>query len=706
MNARETYLFSLLTGPRQFVIPIFQRDYSWTEAQCEQLLKDILRVANAPETAIHFLGSIVYIDSEQSDAVLPQWLVIDGQQRLTTFTLIMLALRDCLKQLGDTVASQDSAAALDQQYLRNPYTDRPELQAKLALRGVDNQWLTHELLNYPKPSVGVSRVPTNLSYLRSRIAEIEPLVILKGLRKLMIVSVSLKANQDNPQLIFESLNSTGLSLTQADLVRNYVLMGHAEQLQTEWYLKYWKPLETAFGARYRDLFDSFLRDFLTMELKPAKLFKLDGVYQAFRIWYPSHLNQIMHHEEALIRLQRMERFGNYYCRFIIGPAGSPMMEECVARLRSLIDVAAPVVMVLYEHLEHSKTLTEAEFCEAINVLESYVFRRSVTGAESRSGGTIFSALANKIRSDSPLTSLKAQLARFGRGKEFPSNETFFEALITNDMYHRRSCFFMLARLTNSGKEKSNLEGLTVEHVLPQKSELAEEWREMLGSDWQNVQATCLHRLGNLTLTAFNSEFQAKPFLQKRNRVPGGYADSPVWLNKSLAKLEAWNNAEIEKRGVALAKLALTIWEPLQADPAAIHQADLDDAISLVGDWTIDDVECSAYANPILLDLAQFTRDLSEEIFELSYYKSVAYRTPAWFVELLPKAAGVYIRLSPDTTELINISTNIFSADSWTYIPNTQIEGTSGSMFWVDSSERLHVAKQLIRKAHELVLADE
>lgn len=705
MNARETYLFALLTGPRQFVIPIFQRDYSWTETQCEQLLQDILRVADAPESAIHFLGSVVYIESEQSDAVLPQWLVIDGQQRLTTFTLIMLALRDCLKDLSE-IPPQDSAEALDQQYLRNPYTDNPQLRAKLALRGLDNQWLLHELLNYPKPTEVTSRIPTNLSYLRNRISEASPIVVLKGLRKLMIVSVSLKANQDNPQLIFESLNSTGLSLTQADLVRNYVLMGHAEKLQTEWYIKYWKPLETAFGARYRDLFDSFLRDFITLELKAVKLLKLDAVYKSFRVWYPSHLNQINYHEEALNKLQRMERFGKYYCQFIIGPAGNSNIEECVSRLRSLVDVVAPVVMMLYEYLEYNKTLNETEFCEAINILESYVFRRSIVGAESRSAGTIFSTLAAKIRADTPLASLKAQLARLGRGKEFPSDETFFDALIENDMYHKRNCFYMLARLTNNGKEKTSLEGLTIEHILPQKSDLHEDWKEMLGSDWQNVQAAWLHRLGNLTLTAFNSEFQAKPFIQKRNRIPGGYADSPVWLNKSLAKLDSWGEKEIDDRGRELAKLALIIWKPLKADSAAIHQADLDEAISVVKNWTIDDIECSSSVRPILLELAEFTRDLSEEIVELSYYKSVAYRTPAWFVELLPRASGVHVRLSPETTDIINISADIFSADTWTYISNTQIEGTSGSMYWVESKEQLHVAKQLIRRAHELVLADE
>lgn len=705
MNARETLLLQLFTGPRQFVIPIFQRDYSWTQAQCEQLLQDILRVANAPETAIHFLGSVVYVDSEQSDAVLPQWLVIDGQQRLTTCTLLLMALRDCIAKIAEPVPAQDSPSALDQQYLKNPFVDNPQLQAKLALRGLDNMWLTHELLNYPKPSDETSRVPDNLAYLRDRIADQDPLLVLKGVRRLMIVSVSLKAGQDNPQLIFESLNSTGLSLTQADLVRNYVLMGHAEQLQTEWYKKYWQPLEQAFGSRYRDLFDTFLRDFLTLELKASKPYKLDKVYQAFREWYPSYLNQPAHHPQALQRLQRMERFGRYYCQFMIGPAGTDTMEECVARLRSLVDVAAPVVMVLYECLTHVKSLTENEFCDTITVLESYVFRRSAAGADTRSGGSIFSTLAGKISHTMPLSSLKAQLARLGRGKEYPSDQEFIHALVTADIYHRRTCYYMLERLTNSGKEKVKLDGLTIEHVLPQKKDLDEEWQKMLGENWQEVQATWLHRLGNLTLTGFNSEFQAKPFLQKRDRVPGGYADSPVWLNKSLAQLDRWGPNEIEARGIMLAKRALTIWRTLDADPAAIHRADLEEEIELRGDQKLEDVQSSATIKPMFLEVAQFIRDLSEEVVELPNMRTVTYRTPAWFVELIPRANAIDIRLAADDSELVDISPDVVSADSWGRVLNSVIEASSGSVFRLSSSSKLDAARRLIQRTHELVLAD-
>ncbi|WP_420226883.1 DUF262 domain-containing protein [Pigmentiphaga litoralis] len=511
MQARETQLLTLLAGQHQFVVPIFQRDYSWGADECERLVKDVLAVAGAPEGAIHFLGSVVWVGSESGDAVLQQRLVIDGQQRLTTCLLLLMALRDHFKQTGVQTAPADSPEALHNQYLVNPYVDKVELRSKLQLRRLDNEWLQHLLLEAPESKDRQSQVPSNLEYLRNLISDKDAAQVLKGIRRLMIVSVSLSPGQDNPQLIFESLNSTGVKLAQADLVRNYVLMGHSEQLQTDWYLKYWRPLEEVFGTSYRALFDSFLRDFLTLELRPTKPFKLENVYAEFKRWYPAYLNRSENHGQAIVLLQRMARFGRYYCRFIIGPDESTKIETCLARLRKLVDVAATTVMVLYERLHHDKTMSDDEFAEAIDTLESYVFRRSVLGAETRSGGTMFATLASKIRSDAPLKSLKARLAIMGRGKEFPSDEDFALALTTADLYHRRTCFYMLERLTNFGKEKTALNGLSIEHVLPQKAELSDEWKSMLGVQWREVQQMWLHWLGNLTLSGFNSELQAAPF---------------------------------------------------------------------------------------------------------------------------------------------------------------------------------------------------
>lgn len=701
MQARETQLLTLLAGQHQFVIPIFQRDYSWGGDECERLINDVLAAADGPDGAIHFLGSVVWVGSESGDAVLQQRLVIDGQQRLTTCLLLLMALRDHLKQSGAQVAPADSPDALHNQYLVNPYVDKPELRSKLQLRRVDNEWLQHLMLEAPEPKDRQSQVPLNLAYLRGLIAEKDAGRVLKGIRRLMIVSVSLSPGQDNPQLIFESLNSTGVKLAQADLVRNYVLMGHPEQVQTDWYLKYWRPLEEAFGTSYRALFDSFLRDFLTLELRPAKPFKLENVYAEFKRWYPPYLNRSENHAQAIGQLQRMARFGRYYCRFIIGPDDSPKIEVRLARLRKLVDVAATTVMVLYERLHHDKTLDADEFCEAIDTLESYVFRRSVLGAETRSGGTIFSNLASKIRVDAPLKSLKARLAMMGRGKEFPGDDEFMLALTTADLYHRRTCFYMLERLTNSGKEKSALNGLSIEHVLPQKAELPDEWKLMLGEQWRDIQQAWLHRLGNLTLSGFNSELQAAPFQKKRDLKPGGYADSSVWLNLELAKLDCWTPVEMEARGKQLAKLALKVWPALKADDAAIKQARLDDAVLAASGKTRADLKCDDAVRIWLDKLSDFAVALGDDVTEVVSSRSIVLHEPAWFVELLPRANGIDLRLACEATELATVAAGVQVTSQWAWIANSAVQGTEGSLYYVNSDAKLEAACALIRKAYEL-----
>lgn len=701
MQARETQLLTLLAGQHQFVIPIFQRDYSWGCDECERLVNDVLVAANGPDGAIHFLGSVVWVGSDSGDAVLQQRLIIDGQQRLTTCLLLLMALRDHLRQAGAQVAPTDSPDALHNQYLVNPYVDRTELRSKLQLRRVDNEWLQHLLLEAPEPKDSHSQVPANLAYLRGLIAVQDATRILKGIRRLMIVSVSLSPGQDNPQLIFESLNSTGVKLAQADLVRNYVLMGHPEHVQTDWYLKYWRPLEESFGTSYRVLFDSFLRDFLTLEQRPAKPFKLENVYAEFKRWYPAYLNRSENHGEAIGKLQRMARFGRYYCRFIIGPDDSQKIEVRLARLRKLVDVAATTVMVLYERLHHDKTLDADEFCEAIDTLESYVFRRSVLGAETRSGGTIFSSLAIKIRGDTPLKSLKARLGMLGRGKEFPGNEEFVQALITADLYHRRTCFYMLERLTNSGKEKSALNGLSIEHVLPQKAELADEWKVMLGGQWREIQQAWLHRLGNLTLSGFNSELQAAPFLKKRDLKPGGYSDSSVWLNRELAKLDRWTPVEMEARGRQLAQLALNVWPALKVENAAIKQAQLDDALQAASGKTRADLKCDEAVRAWLDKLADFAGALGDDVTEVASTRSIVFHQPAWFVELLPRANGIDMRLACEATELVTAAAGVQVTSQWAWIANSEVKGTEGSMYYVNSDAKLEVACSLIRRAYEL-----
>lgn len=699
MKAEDTSFLNLLGGgPRQFVIPVFQRQYSWTETQCSQLLGDLVRVARRPQGATHFVGSVVYVASGDHSAVLPQWLVIDGQQRLTTCTLLLAVLRNRLKLREGEIPITDSPAALDEQFLLNKYAP-PALRARLALRGSDDAYLQKLLLGQPLPDDPTNRVAANAGFFETALANHDDLEVLAGLRRLMVVSVSLKPGQDNPQLIFESLNSTGMTLTQADLVRNYVLMGHAEPQQTEWYEAYWQPLEQAFGVHYRAAFDNFLRDFLTLELNPPRPLKLDSVYREFRNWYPAQL-AADHDADAVAKLERMLRFGRHYCTFMFDPQAGGSAELGLRRVQRLVDVAAPTVMVLLERRLHDKVLDGDELVQALDLIESYVLRRSMVGAETRSGGQVFAALAQRVTVDKPLARLKAALVRQPKGAEFPDDVTFAHALKTQDLYGRRNLKFLLERLTNTGKEKVVTDNLTIEHVLPQKESLAPEWQAMLGPEWKTLRAQCVHKLGNLTLTGFNSELEARPFLVKKQHQDWGYVHSPVWLSKSIASQDSWGPDQIDKRADLLAQKAIQVWRPVVADTSMLKTLELDDEKERSAAFSLSALKWANGTREWFDDLRETIQSCAEDALELPRAKSVVYRAPDWIVEVIPRAKGFTVRLAADASDLNDIAPDVQDAAAWVFITNSTVSG--GSLFTVSSPGQLTVAKALVERTCQLL----
>lgn len=699
MKAEDTSFLTLLGGgQRQFVIPVFQRDYSWTETQCGQLLSDLLRVAERPQGATHFVGSVVYVASGDHSAVLPQWLVIDGQQRLTTCTILLGVLRNRLKEHTGDLPITDSPVALDEQFLVNKFAPSA-LRAKLSLRGDDNICLQPLLLGQPLPDKPHNRVVANTQFFDTEITEQNALKILVGLRRLMVVSVSLKSGQDNPQLIFESLNSTGMALTQADLVRNYVLMGHPEPEQTEWYETYWRPLEQAFGVYYRSSFDNFLRDFLTLELNPPRPLKLDSVYREFRTWYPTQTSGDEKTGNEL-KLDRLLRFGRHYCMYMFAAEAGGPVETALRRVQKLVDVAAPTVMVLLERWLHDKALSETDILQALDVLESYVLRRSIAGAETRSGGQVFAALAQRVTLDQPLARLKAALARQSKGAEFPDDDAFAHALMSQDIYGRRNLKFLLDRLTNAGKEKVLTDNLTIEHVLPQKEVLAPEWQAMLGDNWKIVRAQCLHKLGNLTLTGFNSELEARPFLTKKTHPEWGYVNSPVWLSKSIATKDKWGPIEIDERSKLLAQRSLTVWKPLIPDLSMIKQIELEEAKERSAGYTLDGLKWAKGTEEWFDVVRKSIFACADDVTELPRAQSVVYRAPDWFVEVIPRAKGFALRLAADVSDLADLSPDVQDAAAWSFITHSTVTG--GSLYVVKSAEHASTARTLIDRTYELM----
>lgn len=697
MKAEDTLVTNLLEGAKQFIVPIFQRDYSWGTKHCQQLWKDVIRVGSDPKVKGHFLGSVVYVAAEDNTATITRWLLIDGQQRMTTLTLLLVALRDQMKQVqgnGDSGDEVSTPEELDDYYLRNRH-GKGDRRHKLHLRRADHDTLIALLDGKDIPDAASERVKENFLFLRDLVAQADVQTVYAGIKKLVVVDVSLTRGLDDPQMIFESLNSTGVDLTQADLIRNFVLMRLDESSQTQLYEEHWQPIEQAFGRRYRTEFDKFVKDFLTLQMRPGTPLKAADIYHEFR----SYFSRIVEKRGVDGILSDLRRFGTYYTAFSLGQEKQPALKEAFARLRSLVEVASPVVLTLYDYHERAKTLSAGEFVEAIELLESFVFRRSVCDMQTRSLGQIFASLAYRITENQPLLSLKVALYRQGKKRRFPTDAEFREALETRDVYDMRTCFYLLDRLENFSKERIDTSNFSIEHVMPQNEDLRPEWRTMLGSDWKTVQETWLHRLGNLTLTGYNSTYSDKPFSDKKT-IAGGFSDSPLRLNKFIREQPAWDAKTIEQRGKLLAEKAVTVWRPLVVDPLAVKQRELEEHKALAANYRIEDLELDDAAKKLLEALRPQIQALGADVVELPNDRSVIYRVFDFVVEIIPRKQRLSLLLNLDFADCEDPSGNARDATEFAFIIGATEAG--GVLYNLDSEADVPAAINVVRQAYERV----
>ncbi len=366
MKATATNLLDFIRKSSQFIIPIYQRSYSWTEKECKQLWDDIIRTGSNDEIKAHFVGSIVYIEkgiyhvSSQS-----QLLVIDGQQRLTSITLLITAL-------ANAIGDQEIAEGFSRRKLRNYYLLNPEeegeMHFKLILSQTDKDSLINIIRDIEKPQNYSIRIVDNFRLFESLInnQKDDLKLICKGLAKLLVVDLALSRDQDNPQLIFESMNSTGRELSQADLIRNYILMGLEPKLQTELYEKYWRPMEIEFGQEaYGSQFDGFMRHYLTV--KTGTIPNLSQVYEAFKE-YARYSTIEQAGIEALV--SDIRTFYRYFCAMALSLELDPDLKLAFQDLRELkVDVAYPLLLELY-HDYKAKILSKADFLQAVRLVES------------------------------------------------------------------------------------------------------------------------------------------------------------------------------------------------------------------------------------------------------------------------------------------------------------------------------------------------
>ena len=700
MHAKDYPFLRLLDGPKQFLVPVFQRDYSWKEKHCVQLWQDILRVGKDANSKGHFLGSVVYIGAEDINASLPRWLLIDGQQRLTTFCLLLAALRNQIKKATADAQNLPKPEALDDYYLRNPH-EGSGLKSKLCLRRTDQETLTAIFENKPMPKSISENLRKNFEYFTEQLAHEDPAVVFSGINKLIIVDVCLTRGQDDPQMIFESLNSTGLDLTQADLIRNFVLMRKNEKTQTTLYQDYWQPLEVAFGAKFSTDFDKFVRDYLTLQLKPSKQVKAQEIYQLFRNYFIDFGEA----DPVVPILTNLKRYGNYFVAYSLDQEKNVKLRDAFRRLRTLVEIASPVVLKLYDCFDRTKTLSLAEFVVAIELLESYVFRRSVCAMQTRSLGTIFASLAYRIRDDTPLLSLKVALQRQGKNQRFPTDAEFRQSLETRDIFGMQHCKYLLDRLENDSKEKIDTKNFSIEHIMPQKKTLRPEWQTMLGPNWKLTQEIWLHRLGNLTLTAYNTEYSDRPFGEKKTLVDKhntqvGLNFSPLRLNKFIRDQQKWTETEMEKRGKEWAKRGVDIWPALAVDMVVVRAAELEERKAQAAEYSLDKLSFDPEAKALFDALRLQILALGHDVIELNAQNSVSYHIIDFFVEVMPRRQYLVLIVNLDFAECHDPSRIATDGSKRRYINNASNAG--GTLFQLRTPAQIKAAIHVIRQGYQSV----
>ena len=556
MKATEVNFLKFLKQPNQFVIPIYQRTYSWSLKQCQQLWHDILRAAADEDVSGHFIGSIVYIEgSLYQVASVPQLLVIDGQQRLTTLALFLSALGKVAEELD--VQLETTRKKIESYFLFNNEEDGED-RSKLLLTQGDLETFIRLIEDRELPTEASKRIVENYQYFESQLRKQDTDLssIYRGISKLIIVNISLERDRDNPQLIFESLNSTGLDLSQADLIRNYVLMGLAPKTQEKVYKHYWYPMEQLFDQDAQtDLFDRFMRDYLTLKSRSGAIPNIRDVYTSFKSYVQRQkgisVSDIM---------SDVYRYAKHYAKLVLDQEADPEIKQALKDINTLrVDVAYPLLLEVYEDFSQN-LVTRQEFISILRLIESYVFRRAICGVPTNSMNKTFATLSREIDHDNYLESIKLAFARKDAYRRFPDDEEFRREFVVKDIYNFRNRSYLLRKLENykRPKELVDPENYTIEHVLPQNPKLSPEWQAALGDGWKELQAKYLHTIGNLTLTAYNSEYSDRPFQEKRD-MEGGFKVSPLYLNHGLAKLEHWRETEIKDRAAELATWAIKLW---------------------------------------------------------------------------------------------------------------------------------------------------
>lgn len=643
MDARKGNIYEILNGNKQFLIPVYQRYYSWDIEQCKRLWDDIVEMHKKGKVG-HFVGSIVNIAEQAMPTGVQKYMIIDGQQRMTTLSLLLLALRDyAIKNPEDTTIN---ARRIDNMLLKNEYESGDE-RYKLLLTETDRDILMRLVEEKPIPDDTRSKLLDNYRFFAGKIAdkELQPAEVYESIGKLQIVNITLDRSVDDAQAIFESLNSTGKELSESDLIRNYVLMGLEPTEQNYVYEHLWRPMELLFVYETQDsVMDRFFRDYLTMKI--TRIPKQDRVYEEFKLY---HLNC----EFSTIRelCQDLLTYAKYYTDMVFKRSSNPALKSLYEDINDLrMEVSYP--FLLKGHNDYAEgIISEDELKLIIRLCISYVFRRSICDIPTNSLNKTFATLKNEIKPDDYVNSIKAFFVMRDDYKEFPDDDKFTAAFVSRDIYTMRSRNFILSHLENYGnKAPIIIENYTIEHIMPQNSSLSPEWQQMLGANWREVQKTYLHTIGNLTLTAYNSEMSDHPFMVKMD-MEGGFKESALRLNAYVVKLNEWNEQRIMERATLLADKAKQIWA--YPDMTATELAPYQAVEKPAERYSLETYDTNVFTKTLFEVLDRRIQNLSPDVKREFKKLYVAYKLDTNFVDIVFQKQRLRISLNMKFSEVID-----------------------------------------------------
>ncbi|WJI97872.1 DUF262 and DUF1524 domain-containing protein [Helicobacter pylori] len=647
MEAKAMKLLDFIgkSQEKQFVIPIYQRVYSWEKEQCKQLWDDTIKIGGDDKMDGHFIGSIVFVHDGIYSTSHNELLIIDGQQRLTTITLLLTALRDHLND-EDEFLEKFSCQKIQNRYLINS-DEKDDKRFKLILSESDKDTLLSLIdKDRRKPSEPSSKIVENFKLFEEWVSNTDELeTIFKGLDKLMIVEIALEKGKDDPQLIFESMNSKGMELTQTDLIRNYIVMETEVEKQEGFYNKYWRAMEEDFKQN-KKLFDRFVRHYLT--IKTRDIPNINKVYAALKRY------QQERGIETEVLLQDLQKYCGYFCWIVFKKEADKKLSNALGFLVDLeMDVIYPLLLELYSDYSDG-VLSQQDFISIIALTESYLVRRAVCGLGTNSLNKVFPSFTKHIQKDEYFESLKAHFGSLTNNQKFPNDDEFKDRLITIAFYNKfkkkTKCF--LKRLENSGdtNESVDTQKCTIEHIMPQKL-TKKEWERDLGENFQEIHNKYLHTIGNLTLTGYNSEYSNKSFQEKQG-MEKGFKNSPLRLNQSLKDLESFGEEEIKKRANDLADLALKIWTypNLDAETLEKHKPKKDKKEKKVYD--LNSYKFGSHSRELFDILRKGIKALDEKIVEKFNKMCISYKFDTNFVSIVPlKNGGLNLYLNMKFNEL-------------------------------------------------------